>query len=420
MNRTKDSGIVSAEIPSVAERSRWPGPARRYAPASHHPQMAGPRCWLWLLAVLAGFGLLTAGCADKDSAGEETPEVTRNVRILEIKRADLTEYLDIAGVLRPVRGTDISTEEGGVVASLPVGKGAVVGKDGVVILLDRKLLKAQMESAEAARVLREFNEERTRELFDNNNVSGQEMLLVHTQHEQAKAEAEVARIRFERAAVRAPFDGIVTERYVELGELVQPGVRVARIVDPFKLKLVGAMTEHDVRWIEKGSPVEITIEGVDGSVTGSVHWVGFEADPRTGKFPVEIRVENPDLQIRPGVLGRARVEKTSHEDVIAIPRDAVVQRPGEQVVFVESDGRAIERPVVLGSDQGNLVMALEGLEEGDHLIVRGQRDVADSMRVIVQEIADARDGTLSTDPEELREYRTAEETQGLEDRERLQ
>jgi membrane fusion protein (multidrug efflux system) len=378
---------------------------------------------LWLLALVAGFGLLVSGCASEDSAGEESPEsneVTRNVRILEVGRADLTEFLDIAGVLSPVRGTDISTEEGGTVASLPAEKGAVVGKGGTVILLDRKLLKAQMESAEAARILREFNEERTRELFDSNNVSRQEMLLVHTQHEQAKAEAEVARIRYERAAIRAPFEGIITDRFVELGELVQPGVRVARIVDPFTLKLVGSMTERDVRWIEKDAPVTIAVEGVDGTVAGSVHWVGFEADPRTGKFPVEIWVENPNLKIRPGVLGRARIEKTSHNNVIGIPRDAIVQRPGEQVVFVESDGRAYERSVRLGSDQGNLVVALDGLEEGDHLIVRGQRDLADSGKVIVQEIADARDGTLSTDPEELREYRNAEETEDLENREQLQ
>jgi membrane fusion protein (multidrug efflux system) len=378
---------------------------------------------LWVLALTVGFGLLASGCANKDSAGEESPEsneVTRNVRILEIERGDLTEFLDIAGVLSPVRGTDISTEEGGTVASLSAEKGAVVGKGGTVILLDRGLLKAQMESAEAARALREFNEERTRELFDSNNVSRQEMLQVQTQHEQAKADAEMARIRYERAAIRAPFEGIITDRFVELGELVQPGTRVVRIVDPFTLKLVGSMTERDVRWIEKDSPVQITVEGVDGAVAGSVHWVGFEADPRTGKFPVEIWVENPDLLIRPGVLGRARIEKTSHENVIAIPRDAVVQRPGEQVVFLEVDGRSHERSVRLGSDQGNLVVALDGLQEGDHLIVRGQRDLVDNGRVIVQEIADARDGTLSTDPEELREYRKAEETQDLEKREQLQ
>lgn len=373
------------------------------------------------LALVFAVSASGLGCAaDNEAQGESaTHEVPRNVRILKVERSDLKEFLDISGILRPVRGTDISTEESGVVESFPHEKGDLVSAGATVVLLDRDLLKAQMESAEAAKTLRQFNYDKTKELYDNNNVSGQEMLLVHTQNEQAKAEAEMARIRYERAAIASPFDGIVADRFVELGELVQAGMPVARVVDPYTLELVGSMTEVDVRFIERGSTVRVVVAGLERPLRGTVHWVGFEADPKTGKFPVEIRVDNPDLLVRPGVLGWARIDKATHENVVAIPRDAVVQRPGEQVVFVEREGRALERPVRLGADQGLLVVALAGVDAGDHLIVRGQRDLTDAALVAVQEVSESRDGTIPSDPVETRDVNREAEPEARESQESL-
>jgi RND family efflux transporter MFP subunit len=154
-----------------------------------------------------------------------------------------------------------------------------------------------------------------------------------------------------------------------------------------------------VGWVKEAAPVRVFVEGRTGPVAGTVHWAGLEADPQTGKFAIEIQVDNPDLELRPGVLGRAQVETRKHEGVLAVPRDAIVQKLEGPFVFVADGDRARRRPVVLGPDQDLMVVVDRGLAAGDRLIVRGQRELVDGARIQVREEATTPEGSI--DGEEL-------------------
>ncbi|MCK4305882.1 MAG: efflux RND transporter periplasmic adaptor subunit [Candidatus Eisenbacteria sp.] len=368
-----------------------------------------------LAAVLVGCLCLTlglAGCGKGESAdavSAESAEVPRNVRVLNISPTDLEEYLTISGPAYPLRGTDVSAEESGRVDAIPHDKGSLVRAGNALIVLDRRLLEAQMNSANASRDLQAYNEDRTRRLLESNSVSRIEMLQAETQLKAAEAAARQAAIRYERAVIKAPFDGMVTDRFVEPGQLVTPGMPVARIIDPYVLKLKGTVTERDIAHVVKGKPASVAFDGVAGVAEGRVHWVGFEADPLTGKFQVEVRIENKDLKLHPGVIGRARILKARHEDAITIPRDAIVLRAGGPVVYVADGSVARQRPVRLGADQGLMVVVESGLELGDLLIVRGQRDIHDGSAILVQEKAVAADGSLPADPSVVTQAHTVSE-----------
>ena len=361
---------------------------------------------LWTLLFLVPW--LAAGCGGGDGSVEASAEATpserpHNVRALDLERSDLVETLYLTGRLEAVQATDVSTEESGVVRALPVEKGAVVRDGAVVVGLDRDLLEAEMNSAKAAVTLREYNEDRTRSLFEANSVSRQEMLRVYTELQQARESARMAELRYERAAIKAPFDGVLVERYVEVGQMVSPGQRVARVVDPFTLELVTSVTEREVAFLREGTPALISVDGIEGVVPGRVTYVSVEASPMSGKFTVEIQVDNPDLRLRAGVVARARVLKQVHSDALVIPRDAVVRTVDGDAVFVIEDDRARVRRVVLGPGQGMMVVVDQGLAEGERLVVRGQRQLQDGSRISVQEVATARDGSIPSDPAEVRE-----------------
>ncbi|MBD3237957.1 MAG: efflux RND transporter periplasmic adaptor subunit [Candidatus Eisenbacteria bacterium] len=350
--------------------------------------------------LLLPLSLWLSGCGSGGDAGagDGTPEVPRNVRTLRVQAGELEEYLRISGPLQAMRGTDISAEEGGVVAAIPRGKGASVARDEVLILLDRDLLEAERDAARARRDLSAFNQEQTRALYEANSASRIELLTTETEHRSAQAAARIAELRYERAAIEAPFNGVVAERYVELGQYVSPGMPVARIVDPHVLKLVGHLTEREIGYVREGEPAQVSCEESPDPRSAYVHWVGIEADPLTGKFPIEIHVDNAQRSLHAGVIGCARVLKVRHEDVIRIPRDAVVQRPSGPVAFVVEAARARVRRLTLGPDQGLMVVVENGLAHGDELIVRGQREVHDGSAVLVQEKATAADGTMPDDP----------------------
>ncbi len=356
-----------------------------------------------VLAGLLALGVLGAVAGCQAPAAEETVrEVPRNVRAMVLATSAVTEYFEVAGPVLPVRGTDVSAEEGGTVQAIPHDKGARVRAGSVLIALDRALLAADMSAARANLSLQEYNHDKTAQLFEASKISRLEFLQSQTALEQARAARDAAEVRYERAEVKAPFAGIVSERFVEPGQLVSPGMPVARVIDPYTLKIEAYLTEAEVAWIRDGQAAEVRVEGVAGVLPGAVGWVGFEAERASGKFKVEIHIQNPELALRTGVIARARLEKQTVRDLVVIPRDAIVQgRAGDEVYVVEAD-RARRRAVQLGPSQGLMVAVTSGLAPGEQLVVRGQRDVQDGSLVTVTETVGYGDGTSNDDPAIIR------------------
>ncbi len=387
----------------------------RHAGLNPHPRRSGrsaadasaPAPAALLAAVLLGATLSGCGSGGPSADATERPaEVPRNVRVMTIEPTELKTFLTIAGRTRSLQGADLSAEEAGRVAAIPREKGARVSEGDVLVLLDRSLLAAEKKSAEANRDLQAYNAERMHQLRQANSISELELRQAETQLRDAEARAEMASIRYERAAIDAPFDGVVADRYVDLGQLVSPGQPVARVVDPYTIVLESALTEMEIGWVEEGKKATVKLDGLEDEFEGVVHWVGIAADPATGKFPVEIYIDNPTGRLRPGTVGRARILKSVYEDVVLIPRDAVISRPSGPVAFVAEGDRASLRRLDLGVDQGLLVLVESGIVAGERLIVRGQREIHDGSAILIQEESSARDGTLPGDPDVISQEHT--------------
>lgn len=350
---------------------------------------------LMLLLLLAGV-LALSGCREQEET--ETQEAARNVRVLELAPETLAEYFDITGPVAPVRGADISSQESGPVTRLLLAKGQAVAEGQPILELERDILRADMESAAAALETQSYNLDKVQQLFDAGKVSRIELLTARTQYQAAKSQADITRERFERAQIRAPFAGVVADRYVELGQMVLPGQRVARVIDPYTLKLEGYLTGDQVGWAQPGVTAEVILGDNGQQAQGTVTWVSLEADLRTGKFKLEIEIPNPDLHLRSGVIGRARIPKNTSLDVVSIPRDAVMKGRHGPEVFVIREGRAYRAPITLGPYQGAMVVVTAGLHAGEQLVVRGHRDLVDGALVHITEQSTAANGSLDTDP----------------------
>ena len=351
----------------------------------------------WALVGVIVASVVVAGCGEQ-SSNETSGEVPRNVRILILGEESVAEFFEISGPVAPVRGTDLSAQESGPVVAITVGKGEAVAKGKIILELERDILKAELAAAQAALAMQAYNVDKVRQLHGAGKVSRIELLTAESTHAQAKSLAGVLQERYDRAGIRAPFDGVVVDRYVELGQLVSPGQRVARILDPYTLKLEAYLTDTQVQWVTVGENATIQLGETREPAAGAVSWIGFEADRLTGKFKVEIEIPNPDLRYHSGVIGRARLGKNLVSHVVAIPRDAVLLGRVGPTAFVVDNDRADLRFLELGADQGLMVVVRKGLEPGDHLVVRGHRDLREGSLVRVTETATASDGTMPDDP----------------------
>jgi len=360
------------------------------------------RITIALLALsLSPLMLALLGC-EGGQTEETAREVARNVRVMPLETGDVVEFLEVAGPVLPVRGTDISAEETGTIQEIVQNKGTKVAKNSAVVRLDASLLAAELSAAEANLKLQQYNYEKTDQLYKAGKISRLELLQAEASYESARGQRDMARTRHDRCKVNAPFAGIVADRYVEPGQLVSPGMRVARIIDPYVLKLEGSLTESEVSWVKEGMSALVNLEGVAQPAVGTVAWVGFEASQRNGKFPVEINIDNADLQYRSGVIGRASLPKRTTSAMVVIPRDAVMPERGINNVYVIESDRAVKKQVELGPQQGLMVAVSDGLQAGDLLVVRGQRELRDGSLVVITERVAFGDGTNQSDPEVIK------------------
>lgn len=355
-----------------------------------------PRTRVLLLSVLVLVSI-GGGCRQVDP--EQSAEAAHNVRVLSLAPQTLTEYFELTGPVVPVRGTDISAQESGPVTRLLAAKGDTVAAGQGLLELERTILAAELEGAEAALRTQDYNLDKVRRLFEAQKVSRIELLDAETRFHTAKSQADISRERYERALVKAPFAGVVADRFVELGQMVLPGQAVARVIDPYTLKLEGYLTGDQVAWAQPGVAAEVTLGDAGTAASGVVSWVGLEADLRTGKFKVEIEIPNSDLTLRSGVIGRARLPKHTSREVVTVPRDAVLDGRHGPEAFVVRAGRAKLVSLVLGPYQGSMVVVMEGLRAGDGLVVRGHRDLVDGNLVDITERASAPDGSVASDPQ---------------------
>ena len=188
-----------------------------------------------------------------------------------------------------------------------------------------------------------------------------------------------------KGTVKSPIAGVLNKRLVESGEYVSPGDPIARVVLLDPVKVAVDVPEKDIRFVELGSAMGVTVEGVKEMLPAQVTYRSVIADPATLTFRVELTVANPQGRLLPGMIVKVALLRRVIENAITVPLFAVVPRDGRAVVYVVEGAVAGERTVTLGITDGEKIEVTGGLAAGDMLVVEGQRQLSDGETVKVVE-----------------------------------
>lgn len=194
------------------------------------------------------------------------------------------------------------------------------------------------------------------------------------------------------ASVRAPFSGLVAQRFVSVGEFVQPGTKLFELVSLDPIEVEFHLPEADSSRVRKGIPIEVTVAPYPDEVFEAIaHMVSPTIDPRTRTLRVKALIDNSDGRLRPGLFARANLGIAYRIGVITVPEEAVLQRLGGPVIFRVLDGNRVERIAVeIGVIRDGWVEIREGLGPRDRVVSRGHSDLIDGSPIIARN----RDGTL--------------------------
>jgi RND family efflux transporter MFP subunit len=221
--------------------------------------------------------------------------------------------------------------------------------------------------------------------------------------EAAEEQAELARLSIilKKAEVRSPFAGVVTARYVEVGQWVKQGDPIAEIVQLDPLYVRVQVPEAIIARVRTGDQAKVTIDAVGGDeLIGKVDQVIPEADRASRTFAVRILLPNPERRIWPGFFGRAVLTASSAGPQLVVPRDAVVSNGTAHHVVVVRGGTAALVPVSMGVRLDSGVAVQGGLQAGEVVVIRGNEALRGGEALVVlnpvQAPADAASAGAST------------------------
>ena len=343
-----------------------------------------------LVALLSLAFLAIAGCnkgAGKDAAKDAaaTPLQVSAGDLVTLRSNNLSSGPSITGSVEPERRADLRAEVSAVVIAVLKENGDPVKRGDLLVRLDQTSIRdslncaqASMNAAAQAFEQAERQYQRMVTLRQTNVVSTQQLEDVEIRRNTAQSEREAARSRvvtarqqLERTEVRAPFDGIVSDRKVSAGDTAQIGKELLQVIDPSSLRFEGLISADNIGEVQEGQPVWFRIHGFgERDFTGKVTRVNPAANVTTRQ--VEVLVSFDDAKQQPNVAGlyaEGRIESRNLA-TLALPSATVVREGDNAYAWHVKEGKLHKAPVTLGdrdSRTGAFVLKA-GLNEGDQVL----------------------------------------------------
>jgi RND family efflux transporter MFP subunit len=368
----------------------------------------GPR--LSFLVVLAVGSL--AGCSSEPTRTEPSPETVRNIPVLVVQQANVPDLLEAVGTVRAAQTSDASSQMMGNIVEIRAHEGDHVQRGQVLAVIDDSEPRAAVDRATAAElaaqqqrvgadsdlVLAESTLKRYQTLLEKKSVSPQEFdevkarqqaALAHrdmTKAGQAQAQAELsqARTSLDYTRIRAPFEGVVTEKRGDSGTLASPGMPIFTIEDVRRYRLEATVNESDLQHVRTKEQVSVVIDALDNAgLNGRVAQIVPAADPASRTFLVKIDLPT-DIHLRSGLFGRAQFSRGERQALL-IPRSAVVERGQLQGIYVLDQNKVASlRYITLGKSSGAEIEVLAGLQNGERLVANPGAFDLNGKRIEVQ------------------------------------
>lgn len=340
--------------------------------------------------------LVLAGCSSDQTRTAPSPESVRNIDVLAVQQSNVPDLLEAVGTVRAAQTSDAASQVMGNIVEIRAHEGDHVQRGQVLAVIDDSQPRAAVDRAAAADLaaqqqlvgadsdlaLAESTLKRYQTLFEKKSVSPQEFDEVKARQQaalarrdmakagqaQAQAALSQARTALDYTRIRAPFDGVVTEKRGDPGTLASPGMPIFTVEDVRRYRLEASVNENDLQYVRAGQPVAVVIDSLDNAgLKGKVVQIVPAADAASRTFLVKIELPT-DTRLRSGLFGRAQFSRGERQALL-IPRSAVVDRGQLQGIYVLDQNKVASlRYITLGKPSGTEVEVLAGLHDGERLV----------------------------------------------------
>ena len=297
---------------------------------------------------------------------------------------------EAVGTFRATQGADLSTEVGGIVRAIHFSSGQRVSAGQRLLELDTEADAAELEQFEAALRLAELELTRHRRLFAQNSISEAEVERRASEVEQARAMVAAQQARIRQKILRAPFDGVVGIRQVDLGQYLSPGMPVVSLQTLNPIYLEFSLPEQRLALVQNGAPLQARVDAYSNQIfSGQITALEPRIRETTRTFQVQSTLANPEEKLRPGMFARVELSLGEAETLVVVPQTAIRFSTYGHSVFVldenadNGENRVIQRFVRTGATRGDLIAITAGLEAGQQVASSGLLKLQNQARVMI-------------------------------------
>lgn len=294
------------------------------------------------------------------------------VELAKVLRREVSDTLWVTGEFKATDRVDLRPEISGRISELGFRDGQAVTKGQVLVRLDDSLLKAEYAQAKAESDLAESNYVRAQELFDRQFISPRGLDEAKANAAVAKARRDLSFARLSRTEIRAPFEGRAGLKDWSIGDYVKEGERLVTIEDTDRMYFDFRVPERFASQVSVGQVLSIQTEGITDKRLYRVSAVDVEVDQNGRFLRLRAVVANSDGQWKTGMFGRAGLRLKTIADGLLVSEEALVGDREGFFVWKVVDGKAQKARVKLGVRLEKEVQVVEGLAEGDDVVIAGQ------------------------------------------------
>jgi len=349
--------------------------------------------------LLASLFFMACGSQDNKPRTNDTAAV--QVRVEKVTAGANDTFLSASGKIEASNSANLSTRMMGFVEKIHVDVGEKVRKGQLLISINNADVKAKaaqadanITQAKAAFKNAKKDYERFQNLYEDNSASQKELDDMTARYEMAKAGLEAANqmknevnAQFSYANIRAPFNGIITNRFIEEGNMANPGVTLMGVEAPGQFEVTAMVPESEISSIKPNSTVDVVVKSIGKTIKGKVAEISTSAKNTGGQYLVKINLDKTDANILSGMFATVQfpLEGKTTSATVLIPNEAVVTNGQLSGVYtVSQSNTAILRWLRLGRTFGDQVEVLSGLGTDEAYIVSADGKLYNGARISIQ------------------------------------
>lgn len=339
---------------------------------------------VFALASIATIILSIHGCSDPQASGQGFSMPPMPVEVAEVKVQKVEDQFEAVGTISASESVVLVSEINAIVLELPFEEGGRMKAGELIARLDDAQLSAEVARAEAVRAQSQTTYNRVKFIVDQKAGSPQDLDDAAAALNIAEANLAVAKARFSKTRIVAPFDGVIGARRVSVGSYLSAGEPIAQLANLDNIRVSFSASEAYLAQLTRGGKVTIgTPVYPQHQVTGKIIAIEPVLDPATRNGQVVARIPNPGQKFFPGMSVNVSAVLSNRPQALTVPNEAVFANGNQSFVFlVQPDSTAAQVAVTLGSQMTDVVEVVKGLESGNKVVRAGHQKIFHGAKVM--------------------------------------